>query len=234
MSSPSPTIEPHRGTLGSQLRDYILGAQDGLVNVLGLVLGVASATSNIKVVLIAGFAALFAESLSMAAVAYTSSKAARDYYYAQLEKERREIETIPHEEKNEIREIYLRKGFRGTDLERIVERITSDKEVWLESMMAEELRLFPHEYGRPARSALVVGAASILGSLVPLVPFLLVPVAIAVWTGLFLSLAVLFAIGGIKARLTIGDWRKSGLEMAAIGGGAAVVGYLVGLLLGGL
>ncbi|MBI2107584.1 VIT1/CCC1 transporter family protein, partial [Candidatus Woesearchaeota archaeon] len=94
----------------SGLRDTILGGQDGLVNVLGIVLAVATATSSTKVVLIAALAATLAESISMAAVAYTSSKAARDFYYRQLETEKREIEEMPEIERKEIKDIYYQKG----------------------------------------------------------------------------------------------------------------------------
>ena len=72
--------------IGRQLRDIILGGQDGLVNVLGLVLGVAAATAHSQVIIVAGLAATFAESIAMAGVAYTSALADRDYYRAQLER----------------------------------------------------------------------------------------------------------------------------------------------------
>src|SRR3990167_8346806 len=102
--------------LGSDLRDMILGGQDGLVNVLGVILAVTTATQDPKIVILAGLAATFAESISMAAVGYTSSKAAREFYYKELEREKREIREIPDEERNEIREIYERKGFKGSVL----------------------------------------------------------------------------------------------------------------------
>src|SRR3989344_492700 len=100
------------------LRDFILGSQDGLVNVLALVLGVASATNDIRIVLIAGLAATFAESISMAAVAYTSTKAAHDYYEKEHASEWQEVKEQPEKARREIREIYHRKGFRGQLLAR--------------------------------------------------------------------------------------------------------------------
>src|SRR3989344_4897544 len=89
---------------GTRLYDVILGGQDGIVNVLGIVLGVATATNDTKIVLISGLAATFAESISMGAVAYTSSKAARDYYYGMVEEEKKEIKHAPNLEKNEVRD----------------------------------------------------------------------------------------------------------------------------------
>ena len=85
----------HSKSKGEYLRDFILGGQDGLVNVLGIILGVATATMDERFIIVAGLSALFAESISMGAVAFTSSKAARDYYYAELERERLEIKKFP-------------------------------------------------------------------------------------------------------------------------------------------
>ena len=129
-------IERQRGLSRSNIRDTILGFQDGLVNTLGLVLGVASAVQSTKIVLISGLVTTFAESISMAAVAYTSTKAAHEFYESQLAREKKEIEEIPHMEVQEIRDIYYNKGFRGKQLEGIVKKITSDKKLWLETMMA--------------------------------------------------------------------------------------------------
>src|SRR3989338_4655258 len=131
-------MEHHAGAAaGTALRDVILGGQDGLVNVLGVILAIAVATSEARIVIIAGLAATFAESVSMAAVAYTSTKAARDFYRSEREREQREIETVPEVERKEVRNIYFKKGFRGGLLGQIVSKITSDKKLWLELMMRE-------------------------------------------------------------------------------------------------
>ena len=104
-------------------RQIVLGGQDGLVNVLGIVLGVASGTGDARIVIIAGLAAAVAESLSMGAVAYTSARAAQDHYRAQLENEKREIKEVPDVERKEIELIYYKKGFRGQALAHIVKQI---------------------------------------------------------------------------------------------------------------
>ena len=215
----------------SALRDFILGGQDGLVNVLGLLLGVATATNEPRIILIAGISALFAESISMGAVAYTSSKAAKDFYESRLQQEKREIKEVPHKEKEEIEEIYYRKGFRGRLLQQVVKVITGRKKVWLETMMCEELRLFPDDYQKPWKNGGVVFLATVVGSLIPLLPFLFFSVRIGMMVALILSLAALFVAGAYKAKITIGDWKRSGLEMMIIGGMAAVAGYGVGKLL---
>ncbi len=212
------------------LSDIILGGQDGLVNVLGVILGVAAATIDTRIVLAAGFAATFAESVSMAAVAYTSKVAERDYYKSMVETEKREIKEIPESEKEEIREIYRRKGFKDDLLERIVHVITSDEQVWLETMMRDELVLTPVHDKRPLGAALIVGVSALIGSLVPLMPFVAFSISTGIYVSLLLSAAVLFIVGFIKAKMTIGSPGKSGMQMVIIGVLSALSGYVVGLL----
>ena len=177
------------------------------------------------------YVSLFAESIAMAAVAYTSSKAVRDFYLSEVEREKREIEEVPELEREEIREIYRKKGFTDEELKMIVNRITSNKEVWLDTMMTEELRLFPEGYERPALNGITVGIASLLGSFLPLAPFIFLGIPNAILTSVALSIIALFIIGSIKARLTVGNWIRSGIEMGIIGIVAALAGYGIGVLL---
>ncbi len=228
---PQKHPEPH-SFRRSYIRDIILGGQDGLVNVLGIILAVATATNDMRIVIIAGLAATFAESISMAAVAYTSSKAANDFYKRMLEQEKREIEEVPHLERKEIYDIYHKKGFRGTLLNKIVRKITLDKKLWLDTMMAEELRLFPEDYESPKKSAFIVGLSALIGSLIPVLPFFFLPIQHAISVSILISTAALFAAGAITAKLTVGDWKKYGLEMALVGISAAVIGYAIGYALG--
>ncbi len=225
-----------QGGLGRKLRDIILGGQDGLVNVLGLVLGVAAATAQLKVIIVAGLAATFSESIAMAGVAYTSALADRDYYLAEEAKERREIEEVPEVEREEIRQIFRQKGLKGDLLERVVTEITADKDIWVDVMMRDELHLSPVAKEGIAGRALITGVATLIGSLIPLTPFLLVPlfgvsVTVATLLAVPLCAAVLFGVGAYKALTLVGDWRISGLEMLVIGMVSAGAGYLVGRIL---
>ena len=135
-------------------------------------------------------------------------------------------------EVQEIRAIYHKKGFRGKQLEAIVKKITSNKKLWLETMMAEELKLFPEDYEKPLKSTAIVGLSAVIGSLVPVLPFFVLPVRLGMAYALVLSIIALFIVGSAKAKVTIGDWKRSGLEMAIVGTVAALVGYFVGSLLG--
>jgi vacuolar iron transporter family protein len=221
--------DPHRRA--SSLSDFILGAQDGLVNVLGVILGIAAATHDPQIVLVAGLATTFAESISMGAVAYTTTLADADLYQSEREREYRHIQEIPALEKQEVRQIYSEKGFRGSLLDRIVETVTANKDIWVAVMMAEEHQLSPVARGQALKAAWIVGVSAVVGSLVPLAPFLVLPIEPSMWASVLLTAGVLFAIGNYKARLTIGHPARSGVEMAMIGTLSAMAGYLVGVLL---
>lgn len=222
-------IDPHNHS--SRLSEIILGGQDGLVNVLGVILGVAAATNDPRIVLAAGMAATFAESVSMGAVAYTSILASNDLYHSEQEREYRHICLVPELEVEEIRTLYAQKGFDGETLNKIVEIITSNPDVWVEVMMSEEHQLQPPgRQGGAIKSALVVGISAIIGSLIPLIPFIFIPVGVSMILSIVISALTLFAFGAYKARVTVGHPGKSGLQMAVIGTLSALVGYAVGLL----
>lgn len=220
--------EKHREEF--KLEDVILGGQDGLVNVLGVILGVAAASGDQRLVLAGGLAAAFAESISMAAVAYTSKMSKADFYEAELGREQREIEEVPEVEIEEIREIYRKRGFSGELLEEVTSKIVSDKKVWLEVMMHEELNL--EEVSRPKvlRSSLLVGLSAVLGSFIPLLPFFFWDIPTAIKLSLLVSALALVVLGAYKAKVTVGRPLRSGLQIAFIGLVSALAGYVVGLV----
>jgi VIT1/CCC1 family predicted Fe2+/Mn2+ transporter len=224
-------VDPHRR--GRSLSEIILGGQDGMVNVLGVLLGVGAASGSSRIVLAAGLAAALSESVSMAAVAYTSTLASSDIYKSEREREYRHVRKVPALERAELYEIYRRKGFQGDLLDRIVDTITQDPDVWVAVMMSEEHRLAPVDRGRALRSALVVGAAAIVGSLVPIVPYLLVGVRVASFVAISLAAATLFGAGVYKAKTTVGRPVRAGLELATIGISSALLGWAIGTAFAG-
>ncbi len=221
------------------LSDFILGSQDGLVNVLGVILGVAIASyrypNPIAIILAGGLAAAFAESISMGAVAYTSTVARRDHYAAEVERERQEMQDLPDLERNEVREILERWDFHGEELEEMVDKITSKPKAWLELMMAHELNLAPVEKTQARKSAILVGLAAILGSLVPLIPFIVIgrDILLGIAVSLVVSAITLFLIGWWKARTTVGRPTRSGVQMAIIGLASAIAGFGIAFLVSG-
>lgn len=218
--------DPHRS--GARLSDVILGGQDGLVNTLGVILGVAAAAGDTRLVLAAGLAATFAESISMGAVAYTSKLADHAYYLSEKEREHRHLHMAPNLERQEIRDIFARKGFEGELLERIVDTITSDRDRWVDTMLTEEYQVSPTTRRQAIYASILVFVSALIGSLVPLMPFFFMPIGWGIATSICISAGALFAVGAYKAMVYVGKPVRSGLEMAAIGTISALVGYAIG------
>jgi len=218
------------------LSDFILGCQDGLVNVLGIILGISAATRDIRLIFVATLAALGAESISMAAVAYTSTSARHRLYLSEVEREKREMRDVPDLEKNEVRDVLKQWGYKGNDLEDLVEQITGNPKAWLEFMMSYELELAPVQIFEPRRSFILVGASTVAGSLIPLLPFLFVgsDVTTGAITSVVVSGIALFLIGWYAAKTTVGSLWKSGLQMAVIGLFAGLLGFLIGHFIGSI
>lgn len=230
----NPKREQHsRPTL---LSDFILGSQDGLVNVLGILLGLTAATTDVRVFFVAALAALGAESISMGAVAYTSTSARRQVYRKEENRERQEMKDVPEIEKEEVRQVFRRWGYEGRELEELTERIVRNPKAMLEFMMSYELGLAPVDKSEARRSFLIVGSSTVFGSLIPLIPYLFVRANILAGTitSTIFSGIVLFFIGIFEAKTTVGSLLRSGLQMAAIGLTAGLVGFLIGHFIGAL
>jgi vacuolar iron transporter family protein len=213
------------------LSDFILGSQDGLVNVLGILLGLSAATNDTRLIIIAALAALGAESVSMGAVAYTSTLARQRVYEAERQKELAEMREMPDMEREEVRTIFRNWGFEGPELEEIVAKIEAKPKAMLDLMMAFELNLSSVANDQPGRSALTVLAATVFGSAIPLVPFLVpgLPVVTSAIAAVVVSAATLFGIGWYESSITVGPFWRSGLRMLLIGMGAGLVGFLIGV-----
>jgi len=210
------------------------------VNVLGVILGAAIGAQNqnvanpIALVIAVGLAATFAESISMGAVAYTSTLARRDHYLAEVDREMQEMKELPDIERQEVREILERWDFHGQELEDFLDRIVAKPKAWLELMMAHELNLAPVDKDQARRSAVVVGFAAILGSLVPLIPFFLTgrDILLGIVGSMIVSAIALFVIGWYKGKATIGRPARSGTQMLLIGIVSALAGFGIAFLVG--
>lgn len=220
----------HQRVDGSLLKDFILGGQDGLVNVLGIVLGMAAATHDLRIIIIAGLAATFAESISMAAVAYTSMKAQDDFYKGEFAKEQKRVRYQPSLEKQEISAIYYNKGFRGSLLKSIVKKITSNEKMWLDTLMKES-NLTLTDYS-PIKSAFIVGISAMLGSLIPILPFFFLEVSQGIVFSILISALALFITGSFEGKITMRSWFNEGFKMTMIGLIAAFAGFMIGKWLG--
>jgi flavin reductase (DIM6/NTAB) family NADH-FMN oxidoreductase RutF len=141
------------------------------------------------------------------------------------------MRTIPDKEREEIREIYRAKGFSPEEVEMITNKITSNDKVWLDTMLTEELRVFPEARAGIVRGAAVTWISYFLSGFVPLIPYFVLPVNQGFIVSILLASLVLFCVGGAKSFFTRKNFVWSGVEMALIGMGAAGLSFGVGTLI---
>ena len=219
------------------LEDFVYGATDGAVTTFAVVAGVIGASLSPTIVLILGFANLFADGFSMAVGNYLSAKARQELVEKARKREEWEIDNLAEQERQEIRDIYAGKGFKDELLDEVVRIITSRRRVWIDTMMKEELGLI-EDRRRPFDAALTTFVAFNAIGMIPLLPFVVLlfsgilatPADAFAYSVAFTAIAF-FLVGGIKGRIVQRPWLRSGLVTLAIGGIAAAVAFAVGYLL---
>lgn len=222
----------------SYLSDFIYGAVDGAVTTFAVVMGVAGADLDESVVIILGAANLIADGFSMAVSNFLGSRADRQQRDRARREEERHIRLVPEGEREEVRQIFASKGFEGRDLERVVDVITSDVELWADTMMREELGYGSAERNEFRAAATTLVAFILIGAL-PLLVFVfdaIAPGDVAhpfVWSAAMTAVAFL-VVGGMKSRFVDQSSWRSSVETLAIGGVAAALAYAAGTLLQGV
>ena len=216
------------GGVRMRLRDAVFGTQDGLISTLGALTGIAEGTRSGEAVVVAGFVIIVVESLSMAAGSYLSSKSQREYLERLLREEEEEIARDPEGERQEIVEMYRLRGYTDEEIAIIARRLMSDPKLLLEDMAHKELGISPSTLEEPLGNALVMGTAYVVGGLVPVLPYLTLPMATAMPVSIIGTLLALFLFGGLKGRLVKQGWWRSGLEMVGVAGVAALAGLFIG------
>ena len=218
------------GSRGKIFPEIILGSQDGIVNTLGVILGISAASSDIRVILAGALAAAFAESISMGAVAYTSKLSEYENYISELNKEKEEIKKHPEIEKEEVRRILKSWNVNEKDTESIVNIISNHEEAWAQIMVSHELGLQKVEPTKPIMFSFVVGLSALIGSIIPIIPILFIPVKYS-WLGSLIFSGLSLALVGYLKGKTIGiSPFKGSLQLAVIGIISAIAGYIIGLV----
>jgi VIT1/CCC1 family predicted Fe2+/Mn2+ transporter len=226
-------VERHQ-TETSAIRDFVFGFGDGINTSLGLVAGVGGAEGSSSIIILAALVAMFTGAKAMAVQNYLAVKSQRQILNSEIEREKWEMENVPDKERKEIEDIYKEKGFSGTELESIVNKITSDRKVWLDTMLTEELKLNLEIVGSPLKSALRMFGSFLIGGILPIIPYFFAEGYIPLFIAIGTSLSASFAIGAIKSKIANLNMIKGGLEMAGLGTGIALLGYGLGAELSNL
>ncbi|HZE78307.1 MAG TPA: VIT1/CCC1 transporter family protein [Nitrososphaeraceae archaeon] len=225
-------VEPHIKE-SNYIRDLVFGFGDGVNTSLGIVAGVGGAVIAADVIILAALVGMFTGAKAMAVQNYLAVKSQREILESEIKREEFEIENVPDKEREEIEDIFKSKGFQGFELKRVVDKITSNKEVWLKTMLTEELGLNLDILGNPLKGALVMFGSFLLGGILPIIPYFLVKSALisstmALGVAIGISITSSFIVGAIKARMAKKNFIKGGIEMAGLGTGIALVGYGIG------
>lgn len=218
------------------IAEFVYGGIDGAITTFAVVAGAEGANLEISIVIILGLANLIADGFSMSVGNYFSNKADRDSFEKHKSIEKWEVENMREREIEEVREIYAAKGFTGELLEKVVEVITSNKEVWVDTMMKEELEMIKNEK-TPIKTASVTFISFVLIGAVPLLSYLFTGSDLSITnselffyscllTGLALSL-----VGSLKSLVTDKNVITGILETLLLGGLAAMLAYFVGDIL---
>jgi predicted membrane protein (TIGR00267 family) len=210
------------------MRDFVFGFGDGINTSLGIAAGVGGADVSANIIILAALVGMFTGAKAMAVQNYLAVKTQRQLLTSEIAREKWEIENKPDDERKEIREIYEAKGFSGKDLDMVVEKITSDKKVWLETMLTEELNLNLEIVGSPIKSALRMFVSFLIGGLLPILPFFVFSGLDALFVAIGISISTSFVVGVIKSKMSNTNKLIGGLEMAGLGTGVALIGYGIG------
>lgn len=219
------------------VENFVYGAIDGAVTTFAIVTGVVGASLAPSIIIILGFANLLADGFSMAIGNYLAVKTQNEFIQRERKREEWEIDNRIEEERQEIREIYSKKGFKDELLDDIVRIITSRRKVWVDTMMREELGLIEGK-NSPVVSAVntFVGFNAI--GIIPLIPFIVVYltgsnifISNAFFYSVLATASSFFLIGSIRGKVVRKPMMISGFNTLLIGGVAAAVSYCIGYVL---
>lgn len=216
--------------IASTMRELVFGMEDGMVSTFGSVTGIALATQDPYVTILAGGVIVGVESISMAVGSYISSKSKQSIDERMLEEEKEELERYPKEEEQELEMMYRRDGWSKTLSTMMAEEASKNKKLFLHEMALRELRVFPDsEAGEnPLRNGVVMGGAYVFGGIIPLLGYFIFPVQTAVWWSVGITLFALFLLGVGVSKVAKRPWLRTAGELVVLASIAGAVGFVIG------
>ena len=220
---------------GRTIRDIVYAVDTGLITTIAFLAGVSVSLIVTRSILLAGIAHVSSGTIAIFFGAYISTKAQREFFENQIERERQEIEELPQKETEEIWDIFRDFGFEENDLALVVKRITANKDLWLKFMIQEEIGLVPGVMDNPTRIGLVSAGSFLIGAIPAIASFFFVPsVSRALIIAAIVVITFLFIMGIWKTRFTKVHWFRSGIETLAFGGISCGIGFLLGRVIAAL
>jgi len=213
------------------VRQLVFGLGHGLISILGLSIGVASATGSTRTVAIAGVVGMLTGLAALVTLEFLSARTQKEIYQHMIEEEKREFAEHPEVEKMEMRQYYIEEGFSGQEADSFVNRLSLDRDRWLKAHITHVLEFIPGKNVSPTRESIELGLSHLLGATLTLLPYVfLTNLNSAALASIILASITLFVVGALKTRVAGGKWYASAAEFLILGMMAVVVGYLVGIV----
>jgi len=217
---------------GRMIRDIVYAIDTGLITTVAFLAGVSALIESNDKVVLAGLAQVSAGAIAIFFGAFISTKAQKDFFENQIEREKTEIDRLPEKETQEIRDIFAEYGFSQDEQEVAVKRITVNKDLWLRFMVQEEIGISPSQIDNPLSIGSISAGSFLIGAFPAIFPFFVIhQVGLALLTSAVTILGFLFVVGVWKTRLTKLPWLLSGVETLAIGGLSCGLGFLFGKII---
>lgn len=219
-----------RKRISANIREIVFGLEDSFVSTMGAVSGVAVGSGEVRAVLLAGVVLVAVEALSMAAGSYLSSKAATELYKERTRQDAARVLAERLTDTETLKQFFTRKKLSAKEVSLVMDVVTKERKLWLKEVHRCEYKLSPAVGDTPIIAAAVMGCFYLLGGLMVLIPYFLLPLALALPAALLLTVTMLFFLGVWKASLAGVNRVQSGMEMVAVSLTAALLGMLIGRL----
>ena len=223
----------HHFTATATVRDIVIGMSDGLTVPFALAAGLSGSVNSTGIVVTAGLAEIAAGSIAMGLGGYLAARTDVEHYNSEREREVRETKEVPLQEEEEVAQVFRSYGLPEEQVGPVVTAIRSDRDRWVDFMMRFELGLEAPEASRARQSAFTIAGSYIVGGLIPLIPYMVIPVILhALWASVGCTLTALFLFGFIKGRFTgISPWRGA-TQTIVVGGLAAAAAFGIARAIG--
>jgi VIT1/CCC1 family predicted Fe2+/Mn2+ transporter len=214
----------------SRIREFVFGIQDGLISTVGLLAGIQGATENRIVVIVTGLTAMFSGAISMATGSYLSSGAQKDIFDKEIADAEKLAESEPYLAAEGLLKALGEEGLSKEQSYRMVKALLAERNVFLRTFQEKVFGLGSAEINQPFKAALVMGLSFIVGAVIPILPYMAMAGAMALYLSVFLSAITLFVVGAFKGHLAGQSRFISGGKFFIIAVTAAGLGYLIGLV----
>jgi predicted membrane protein (TIGR00267 family) len=224
----------HHVTSSETIRDIVIGMSDGLTVPFALAAGLSGAISSSGVIVTAGIAEIVAGSIAMGLGGYLAGRTEVDHYQSELKREYEEVERVPEQEKNEVKDVFAGFGLSENLQQQIADELAKDKKQWVDFMMRYELGLEEPHANRATKSAVTIGVSYIVGGIIPLSPYVFIDQASrALSYSCVLTLICLFIFGYFKSKMTGQPAVSGAFKVVIIGALAAGAAFMMAKLING-